>query len=178
MNDEDIDERTHTVTTRVGTSFRAERIALTAVAGMVSGLSGCRTVGETPASTVSIPEVTASATTVIDLTPASSSRVGPAIPRRAVYASKEDDPAAPRACCAAMNDCKGKGQCKTALHACKGLNDCKGKGGCRPGECPDRGCCKGMNDCKGLGNCKTDIHGCKGMNDCKGTGGCRAADCS
>lgn len=37
-----------------------------------------------------------------------------------------------------------------AKHACKGMNDCKGKGGCKT----DKHACKGMNDCKGQGGCK------------------------
>ena len=35
-------------------------------------------------------------------------------------------------------------------HACKGLNDCKGKGGCKTTE----NACKGQNACKGKGGCK------------------------
>jgi len=30
--------------------------------------------------------------------------------------------------CAGVNDCKGKGACKSATSSCKGMNDCKGKG--------------------------------------------------
>lgn len=36
-------------------------------------------------------------------------------------------------------------------HACKGMNECKGKGGCKTG---DNGC-KGKNSCKGKGGCST-----------------------
>jgi hypothetical protein len=32
--------------------------------------------------------------------------------------------------CKAMNDCKGKGGCKTDANTCAGKNSCKGKGGC------------------------------------------------
>jgi hypothetical protein len=32
--------------------------------------------------------------------------------------------------CAAKNDCKGQGGCKTGDAGCKGKNSCKGKGGC------------------------------------------------
>jgi hypothetical protein len=38
-------------------------------------------------------------------------------------------------CCKGMNECKGKGGCKTDKHGCKGKNDCKGKGGCNM-HCP------------------------------------------
>jgi len=30
--------------------------------------------------------------------------------------------------CMGINDCKGKGACKSAKSSCKGMNDCKGKG--------------------------------------------------
>jgi hypothetical protein len=39
-------------------------------------------------------------------------------------------------CCQGTNDCKGKGNCKTARNACKGMNDCKGQGGCKSAPCP------------------------------------------
>src|SRR5689334_20102638 len=38
-------------------------------------------------------------------------------------------------CCKGMNECKGKGMCKTDDNACRGKNDCKGKGGCKPADC-------------------------------------------
>lgn len=30
--------------------------------------------------------------------------------------------------CQGVNECKGKGACKSATNACKGKNECKGKG--------------------------------------------------
>ncbi len=30
--------------------------------------------------------------------------------------------------CHGVNDCKGKGECKTVASSCEGKNDCKGKG--------------------------------------------------
>jgi hypothetical protein len=30
--------------------------------------------------------------------------------------------------CAGVNECKGKGACKSATGSCKGKNECKGKG--------------------------------------------------
>jgi hypothetical protein len=36
-------------------------------------------------------------------------------------------------------------------HACKGLNDCKGRGGCKT----DLNTCRGKNECKGRGGCKS-----------------------
>ncbi len=35
-----------------------------------------------------------------------------------------------------MNECKGKGGCKTAANDCRGLNECKHQGGCGA-RCPD-----------------------------------------
>jgi len=40
-----------------------------------------------------------------------------------------------KACCKAMNECKGKGGCKTNTNDCAGKNECKGKGGCKA-NCP------------------------------------------
>ena len=37
--------------------------------------------------------------------------------------------------CEGANDCKGKGNCKSASHDCKGKNDCKGLGGCKAADC-------------------------------------------
>jgi hypothetical protein len=42
-----------------------------------------------------------------------------------------------KACCKTMNECKGKGGCKTDTNACAGKNECKGKGGCKArANCP------------------------------------------
>ena len=30
--------------------------------------------------------------------------------------------------CVGVNECKGKGSCKSAESSCKGMNECKGKG--------------------------------------------------
>ena len=38
-------------------------------------------------------------------------------------------------CCKGMNECEGKGGCKTGDNECKGMNECKGKGGCND-HCP------------------------------------------
>lgn len=40
-----------------------------------------------------------------------------------------------KACCKAMNECRGKGGCKTDANECAGKNACKGQGGCN-GHCP------------------------------------------
>jgi hypothetical protein len=43
--------------------------------------------------------------------------------------------------CTGVNDCKGKGSCKSATNECKGKNDCKGKGMMKMSEkdCTDKG---------------------------------------
>src|SRR5690242_4191460 len=41
----------------------------------------------------------------------------------------------PKSCCKGLNECKGRGNCKTDKHNCKSMNDCKGRGGCRGGDC-------------------------------------------
>jgi hypothetical protein len=44
--------------------------------------------------------------------------------------------------CAGLNDCKGKGACKSAMNDCKGKNGCKGKGFVETTsskECADKG---------------------------------------
>ena len=60
-------------------------------------------------------------------------------------------------------------------HICKGMNECKGKGGCKT----DKNACAGKNECKGKGGCavpvnKAHISGDKaGKHACKGKGGCK-----
>jgi hypothetical protein len=39
------------------------------------------------------------------------------------------------ACCKGMNECAGKGGCRTDANDCAGKNECKGKGGCNK-HCP------------------------------------------
>lgn len=44
--------------------------------------------------------------------------------------------------CSGVNECKGKGACKSADNACAGANGCKGKGWIEVGsekECTDKG---------------------------------------
>jgi hypothetical protein len=84
-------------------------LALTAVTGMVAGLTGC---GSTPAPT--------------DPTSAAPS----ADPAAAMPAAGAKD------CCKGKNECKGKGNCKVeGANDCKGKNECKGKGGCKAADC-------------------------------------------
>ena len=39
-------------------------------------------------------------------------------------------PAEGKSCCKGLNECKGKGGCKTDEHDCAGKNERKGHGGC------------------------------------------------
>jgi len=43
--------------------------------------------------------------------------------------------------CHGVNDCKGKGECKTATNSCEGKNDCKGKSwmGMSKADCDTKG---------------------------------------
>ena len=61
----------------------------------------------------------------------------PAAPEAAAPAAAADMPAAAegKACCKAMNECNGKGGCKTDTNDCAGKNQCRGKGGCKA-NCP------------------------------------------
>jgi hypothetical protein len=62
----------------------------------------------------------------------------PAAPEAAApEAAAADMPAAAegKACCKTLNECKGKGGCKTDTNDCAGKNECKGKGGCKA-NCP------------------------------------------
>jgi hypothetical protein len=42
-----------------------------------------------------------------------------------IVASAKDDA---KVKCMGVNECKGKGACKSAESSCKGMNECKGKG--------------------------------------------------
>ena len=60
----------------------------------------------------------------------------PAADAPAAEAPADDAAAAEgKACCKTMNECKGKGGCKTDTNDCAGKNECKGKGGCKA-NCP------------------------------------------
>ncbi len=67
--------------------------------------------------------------------------------------------------CATLNQCAGKGGCKTGNNGCKTKNSCAGKGGCATvaHECATKNACKGQGGCKGTA----------GKNECAGKGGCK-----
>ena len=73
--------------------------------------------------------------------PAEPAAAAPAAPDApAADAPAASDPTAAaegKACCKAMNECAGKGGCKTDTNTCAGKNTCKGKGGCKArANCP------------------------------------------
>lgn len=167
---------------------RGRELALAAAAGIVAGISAC---ASTPTANV--------AGTAGEAKEQDPALLEIASPEPAEPAEVSPDPSAkPRAnkrqaklCCRGLNDCAGKGNCKTGSNGCVGLNDCKGKGGCAPAVCPPGSrklgspetpngggnCCRGKNECKGKGGCQSDQNACKGLNQCKGLGGCSSGDC-
>ena len=42
-----------------------------------------------------------------------------------------DSGTASKHACKGLNDCMGRGGCKTELNTCRGKNECKGRGGCK-----------------------------------------------
>lgn len=94
----------------------SKSIASAASAGlMVGALAACG--GSTPP-----PEVPEAEAPAID-----AEAPADAAPADAAADGKE--------CCKGLNECQGKGGCKTDANACGGKNECKGKGGCN-GHCP------------------------------------------
>jgi hypothetical protein len=74
--------------------------------------------------------------------PEAPAAAAPAAPEAPAAAAPTDATAMPvaaegKACCKTMNECKGKGGCKTDTNSCAGKNECKGKGGCKArANCP------------------------------------------
>lgn len=167
--------------------MRAGKMAVLAVAGLVTGLAAC---AAAPANEVVVDPTAAQNTgSANPATPPTSSAVATAetvdaedlAPRRGSRKTRGGQASQSKGCCKGMNECKGQGGCKTDQHDCMGKNDCMSLGGCKTGNCDasatpagGKDCCKGKNDCKGKGNCKTDRHDCMGKNDCKGKGGCKS----
>jgi hypothetical protein len=87
-----------------------------------------------------------------------------------VSAQQKADDKAPKHVCKGMNDCSGKGGCKTGDKGCAAKNTCKGKGGCAAAAAKHD--CAKKNGCAGMGGCKAGDKGCAGKNSCKGKGGC------
>jgi hypothetical protein len=75
--------------------------------------------------------------------PAEPAAEAPAAPEAPATAAPAADatatPAAAegKACCKGMNECAGKGGCKTDTNMCAGQNQCRAKGGCKTrANCP------------------------------------------
>lgn len=115
---------------------RATHLVTAAAAGILSGLACASSPPVEQATDAAPPEEPSQGQTVeIALPPA-----GSAPPVVLTAAERAEPPPTPigqkvRECCKGMNECKGKGMCKTERHDCKGLNECKGLGGCKPMEC-------------------------------------------
>lgn len=92
----------------------AKSLAFSAVGGLVVGVVGCGGDGKK----VDEPSADSSAVPAADTAAAAA------------------DASGAKPCCKGMNECKGKGGCKTADHECAGKNDCGKKGGCK--KHPDR----------------------------------------
>jgi hypothetical protein len=86
----------------------AKSLAFSAVGGLVVGAMGCASDGKKAEE------------------PSADSSAAPAADTAAAAA----DASGAKACCKGLNECKGKGGCKTADHECAGKNDCGKKGGC------------------------------------------------
>jgi len=74
-------------------------------------------------------------TIVVPTAAASEAPPSEPLPVAAATAEPAEELPQDRSCCRGMNDCKGKGGCRTALNACAGKNECKGMGGCNA-HCP------------------------------------------
>jgi hypothetical protein len=104
-------------------------LAKTIAAAAVAGLSSIACGGSTPepAAPEAPSEAAAATEEAAEAAPASA---------EAAHAEEATATGAEKACCKAMNECKGKGGCKVeGKHACKNQNECKGQGGCN-GHCP------------------------------------------
>jgi hypothetical protein len=106
-------------------------VARSAAAGLMAGATvACASARQAP------PTPGDAQTLVIPAAPSSATEEDPALPAGPRGTARPDEPSGAKDCCMGMNDCKGKGGCKTAANECRGLNECKGQGGCGA-RCPD-----------------------------------------
>lgn len=118
--------------TRLRAMSSVSTIARSAAVGLVAGATlACASAQNSPRApgdpqTVVIPTAASSAT--------EEDSTAPPEPRGS--AGVLEAPAGDKSCCKGMNDCKGKGNCKTDVNDCRGLNECKGQGGCQA-HCPE-----------------------------------------
>jgi hypothetical protein len=116
-------------------ALRAQNlVAAAAAAGLLAGL-GCASSPPVDKTDASSPADDDGQTLEVAIPPARS-----APPSDLTAAPRSDPPPMATAhreksCCKGLNECKGKGNCKTDHNDCKGLNECKGKGGCKGTDC-------------------------------------------
>ena len=111
----------------------AQTLAVAAAAGLIAGIACASSppVDKTDAA----PAEAGKETLEVALPPVAS-----APPSDLTAVTRDEPPPAATArrdknCCKGMNECKGKGMCKTDNNDCKGLNECKARGGCKPPDC-------------------------------------------
>lgn len=121
----------------------ATRLAFFAVSGLLAGIAACSAAAPATGEVVvpAPPENTAGtdATVAVDDTAEEPAANEPAAPKPRTKRQASPPPptksSGSKMCCRGLNECKGKGMCKTNDHQCKGLNDCKGNGGCKSPSC-------------------------------------------
>ena len=91
-----------------------------AVTGILAGAAAC---GGQPNAAPAAPDAEAPAAPVADAT--TPEPVNDRIP------ADNDSSTPSKHACKGLNDCKGRGGCKTDLNTCRGKNECKGRGGCK-----------------------------------------------
>jgi hypothetical protein len=108
-----------------------QTLTAAAVTGILAGAAACGSQatppaapagGEAPPAAAAGEEAPPATAAVSDAgTPTTDDRTP--VPTNATRPSKH--------ACKGLNDCKGRGGCKTELNSCRGQNECKGRGGCR-----------------------------------------------
>jgi hypothetical protein len=104
---------------------RTNSLMAAAVTGILAGAAACG--GQaSPAPAAPAAEAPAAEAPAAPMADASASEpVNDRIP------SDNDSSTASKHACKGLNDCKGRGGCKTDLNTCRGKNECKGRGGCK-----------------------------------------------
>jgi hypothetical protein len=102
-----------------------------AVTGILAGAAACGSQSTPPATPegAEAPPVAAAGGEAPPATEAASDAGTPTTDDRTPVPTNATHPA--KHACKGLNDCKGRGGCKTELNSCRGQNECKGRGGCR-----------------------------------------------
>ena len=98
-----------------------QTLVAAAVTGILAGACGGQTSPAPAAPPAGEAAPVAAAST--EAAPAATSDDRQLVPNSSSQPSKH--------ACKGLNDCKGRGGCKTELNSCRGQNECKGRGGCR-----------------------------------------------